>query len=385
MKKQQIKKIVNKQILIVSDSADELNDIQRLLAEDFGSLLKTNNKSKALGWFRKYQPRVLVLAFQKIELAERFYLSLFHHDDKIQKVPHQTLLLCKNNESEQAYQLCKTGFFDDYVADRPLYDPFRLRLSVAQANRSRNQKQHLFVLNDQIERITLGLHQFDQFIGSKLAAGTEQKKECIQSFHYFTQKLASDLEQLEKSFTSTSIPPDKKTISQHIRKFQENSIEKASRTVNEQLNKTGDVLEEINNSYQKFVSTAKSKTPSKLNTRVILVDDDDFYLETLTDMLQDEGMRVISVNNGRKALPKIKKAQPDIVLLDYKMPELNGIETLKQLKLNPDTLNIPVIMLTGVNSREVVNQSLHMGASDYIIKPGDRHTILTKINEVLSA
>jgi len=108
-------KSINKCILIVSDSADELNDLQHLLAVDFGSCLKADSELEGLQLFNENHPTVLILAFQEIEKAEHFYLSLYRHDSQIYSVPHQTLLLCKNNESSKAYQLCKSGTFDDRI------------------------------------------------------------------------------------------------------------------------------------------------------------------------------------------------------------------------------------------------------------------------------
>jgi len=164
-------KPVNKCVLIVSDSTDELSDLQQLLVVDVGSCLKTDSELEGLRLFNENHPSVLIFAFQTVEKAEHFYLSLYQHNDQLRAVPHQTLLLCKSNESSKAYQLCKSGTFDDYVADRPLYDPFRLRLSVLQALNRRSQERYSYLLDDQIEKVTDRLHEVDQFISKELKVG----------------------------------------------------------------------------------------------------------------------------------------------------------------------------------------------------------------------
>ncbi len=381
-------KPINKCILIVSDSADELNDLQYLLTVDFGHCLKADNELEGLRLFNENHPTVLILAFQEIEKAEHFYLSLYRHDSQIHAVPHQTLLLCKNNESSKAYQLCKSGTFDDYVANRPLYDPFRLRLSVVQALNRRSQERYSYLLNDQIEKITDGLHQFDQFVSRKFTSGGGQQQETIRAFQHFTQNLATGLKQLEENLIEeASGEPlqamDKESLSHQFDQFHKDSLQRGSLNVVEQLNKTGNWMEEFNNGYKDYVETAQQENEAIQAKQIMLVDDDEFYRDTLTTMLQEAGIHVLEIGDGRTALTKLQHTKPRLILLDYRMPGLDGIATLKQIKSNPDTSSIPVIMLTGVSAREIVDQCIHAGATDYIVKPSDRSTILAKIDDAL--
>ena len=119
------------------------------------------------------------------------------------------------------------------------------------------------------------------------------------------------------------------------------------------------------------------------NTRIMVVDDDELYREVLTTMLHEAGLLVMGVEDGEKAIGIAKYSKPDLILLDYKMPGINGVETLEHLKKNPLTKSIPVIMLTGAGSRELVTESTHAGAADFIVKPSDKVTIVSKIHEVL--
>ena len=375
----------NEQILIVSDSIDEIKDVQHLLAEDFGSLLKADSESEGLHLFKTRHPLLLILAFQDIEKAEHFYLSLYRHDNNMYETPHQTLLLCKNSESERAYQLCTGGTFDDFVADRPLYEPYRLRLSVSQALKRRSQEQYAYLLNNQLEKITLGLHKFDHFIGGELTTGSKQNREAISRFHYFTKKLATDLEQLEEDLlkkTSESGLPNtnKKNLKNQFNQFRKNSLKKGSQRVIEQLDVSGSWLNGLNDGYKEYAETF----PKKNNTaHVMLIDDDEFYRDTLIAMLEEEGVNIVGLADGKAAIDKLKHTKPDLILLDYQMPELNGIETLIQIKSNPETRSIPIIMLTGIHERSIVDQSIQAGAADYIVKPSDRETIMTKIHQTI--
>lgn len=81
-------------------------------------------------------------------------MSLYEKDPAIYSKPHKTLLLCRGQESEEAYELCKNGIMNDYVADRPMFDPFRLRLSVKQALEFHRNEQNLFLISQQIDKIS---------------------------------------------------------------------------------------------------------------------------------------------------------------------------------------------------------------------------------------
>jgi DNA-binding response OmpR family regulator len=106
-------------------------------------------------------------------------------------------------------------------------------------------------------------------------------------------------------------------------------------------------------------------------TVTILVIDDDITIRTLLQStLTNKGFKVISAENGRKGL-ELAKAQDDIdiILLDWMMPEMDGIEVLTELKHDRDTEDIPVIMLTSKEKGGDVELANSKGAVDYIIKP----------------
>ena len=385
-----LKKAVNKRILIVSDTIGELNDVQNLLAEDVGSCLKVTNEEEGLQLFHDHHPSVLVLAFSEIESAEHFYLSLYKYDKQVNEVPHQTLLLCKSSEQRKAYRLCKSGTFDDYIADRPLYDPFRLRLSISQALKRRDQELYLYQLSTRVEKITDGLQLFDEFIGSRVTLGDGHHKETIREFLNFIQKLGTDLESLEQGMTTnvagkTGEKVDMEAVSRQFQQFRDDSLQSGILRVVEQMNKSDGWLKELNSGYKGYVETVQKESLEIQNNQLMLVDDDDFYRDTLATMLQESGMHVVGVGDGKTALARLHYNKPKLILLDYKMPEMNGIETLKQIKLNPDTKSIPVIMLTGVSERELVAQCMRSGATDFIVKPGDRNTIISKINKAIKS
>jgi DNA-binding response OmpR family regulator len=103
------------------------------------------------------------------------------------------------------------------------------------------------------------------------------------------------------------------------------------------------------------------------NIKHIIVVDDDIYLtEMVRQTLLPEGYRVTVYNNGINLLDHISETNTDLILLDIKMPGIDGYEILKQIQ---SKFSIPIIMLTGISTPDSMISSIDLGADDYIIKP----------------
>ena len=103
-------------------------------------------------------------------------------------------------------------------------------------------------------------------------------------------------------------------------------------------------------------------------TKILVVDDDDGALYLLVDILSEEGFDVLSANNGASALEQLYLEQPDVLLLDLAMPGLNGYDVLREVRDNPTTKNLPVILLTAVTAEEGEQTALELGANHYVDK-----------------
>jgi DNA-binding NtrC family response regulator len=112
---------------------------------------------------------------------------------------------------------------------------------------------------------------------------------------------------------------------------------------------------------------------------VLLVDDDRDFLDTLVERLRMREIKVDGVYSGEAALEYLDKKQVDVIVLEVRMPEMSGIETLKGIKKR-NTL-IEVIMLTGHANMEVAIESMELGAFDYLLKPIEIDALLYKIQD----
>ena len=113
--------------------------------------------------------------------------------------------------------------------------------------------------------------------------------------------------------------------------------------------------------------------------RVLIVDDEDDFRETIVKRLNARKLRAEGANSGIKALAVLKEKEFDVMVLDVKMPDMDGIETLRHVKkMTPD---VEVIMLTGHASVEFGLKGMQLGAFDYIMKPAPINELMDTIGQ----
>lgn len=102
---------------------------------------------------------------------------------------------------------------------------------------------------------------------------------------------------------------------------------------------------------------------------VLVVDDVPINLILVKKMLSKFNFNVITADNGAQALASIKEKQPDLLLLDILMPEMDGFEVLRRLRENPEYDTLRIVILSALNSTEDIVKAYQLGANDFITKP----------------
>ena len=113
--------------------------------------------------------------------------------------------------------------------------------------------------------------------------------------------------------------------------------------------------------------------------KVLLVDDEEDFVNTLSQRLKMRELTVTTVYDGEQALARVKSEEPDVMVLDLKMPGLQGMDVLKEIR--KDYPNIQVIILTGHGTRRDEEQSRRLGGFDFLTKPTDIETLMERIGE----
>ncbi|MCF6249712.1 MAG: response regulator [Methylococcaceae bacterium] len=121
----------------------------------------------------------------------------------------------------------------------------------------------------------------------------------------------------------------------------------------------------------------------KKNSNILIVDDERFYINVLVDLLKDK-YKLYIAKSGEQALTRIKSNQPDLILLDIMMPDMDGYQTCIKIKKNPLWTSIPIIFLTGKTDQEAEAKAFDFGAVDFICKPITPATVKARIKTHLS-
>lgn len=115
------------------------------------------------------------------------------------------------------------------------------------------------------------------------------------------------------------------------------------------------------------------------NARILIVDDTLQNIQVLGTVLREKGYQLNVAQNGKQALDMVHKVQPDLILLDVMMPEMDGHETCQHLKADPKTAEIPVIFLTAKVETDDIVKGFELGAIDYVTKPFNATELLRRV------
>jgi DNA-binding response OmpR family regulator len=119
-----------------------------------------------------------------------------------------------------------------------------------------------------------------------------------------------------------------------------------------------------------------------MKKKILVVDDEDDILHFLELVLREKGYDVATASGGHEALTRAQLERPDLILLDIMMPQMDGWEVLKLLRVDSDTARIPVAMLSARTEAKDRVQGLQEGAIDYICKPFSLQELLGKIETI---
>jgi len=116
---------------------------------------------------------------------------------------------------------------------------------------------------------------------------------------------------------------------------------------------------------------------------ILIVDDEPVWLKMVSRIIQLQGYEVKSASNGAEALEALRSFEPDLILLDVKMPDMNGFDLLDRIKKQPKLAVKPVVFISGMDDYHARKVAHDLGATDYIVKPLEEQEVTQMLSRYL--
>lgn len=379
------------QILIATDITSDAAQVKRLLNEEFNHVFISTDPDKVAGDFVRYQPDVLVLAFNELEKSERYYLGLYRLCPEIHQRPHRTIILCNKDEVKRAYELCKKDYFDDYVLFWPMtYDMSRLAMSVYHMLRELAALKSNGPSAAEFAAQSRQLADLEKTLAQQVAQGGKHIEVSSRAMEQAEKGIDAALDGFSQRLITGSRPgsvtiKSASDLKKEITRFKREEIQQYFRTAAESAQPLKRWAHEFKQECEPLLESARTlKAMAEcIQSIVLVVDDDEFQRKIIGRLLEAENYHLVFAASGIEALNVMRKVQPDIILMDVMMPDMDGIEATRHLKAAPQIAKVPVIMMTGNSEGQIVIDSLKAGAADFVVKPLDRATLIAKIVHVL--
>lgn len=367
-------------VLLVTDSATDSALVSGLLEDAFSGISVGSDAARIAASFAQRTPCVLLLAFRDVERAKRYYRGLGPAYPARRTFPHRTVFLCNNDDAGRAFALCRTGFFDDYVPFWPLaHDARRLPMSVLLALRGlaseRAAAPRGFVAEDagliaERKRPTDSSFGVD-ITGNEIVATAQPAVEPAARDPIDDDGDESDVFSMDDVFNAfepggaQAEPPHREDGAERV-PLQSPSLDRVRvPAVQAESSRTAGVA-------------AGPQRP-----RVLIVDDDMFQCKLLGTLLESDRYELAFAHSAAETFQALRVQRPDLILMDVVLPDLDGVEITRRLKVQLQYAAIPVVMITGHSDRQVLAESLRAGAVDFVVKPFDRKILCSKVAKYL--
>ncbi|MBA3032274.1 MAG: response regulator [Gammaproteobacteria bacterium] len=378
-------------ILVATDNVTDAALIKRQLEEEFTKVVLSTDADAAAKDFERYRPDVLVLAFDNLEKAERYYLGLYRLCPTVQQHIHRTVILCNKEEVKRVYELCKKNYFDDYVLFWPMtYDMSRLAMAIHHALRElatlKDDGPSVAEFAAQARRLV----ELEGLLEQRLAEGSQHLAGAGRAMAQAEQDIGAALDGFSRRLIDGALPNavtvnDADALQQEIGRLKREEVANLFSTAAAAALPAKNWADGLDAAYapQRESTRALAAMAERVKPTVLVADDDEFQRKIVARILAAANYHVLLAASGFETLSLLRKTRPDLILMDVMMPDLNGIETTRRLKAVPQFVGIPVIMITGNSEKSVVAGCLKAGAVGFLVKPVERDTLLAKVAQAL--
>ena len=377
-------------VLVATDNVDDAKLLIRQLESDFNHVVASTEADKSVHDFEEYRPDVLVLAFDGLDKAQGYCTGLYRRS-QIQH-PHRTVILCNKEDVRDVFELCKKQHFDDYVLYWPhTYDGSRLTMCIWNAARE------LAAQNARAEAPrpaallahARDLHAFEKLLVQGLADGEQRIAAARDSLEGGRQEIVDAIDSFaQRLMTHASRAPgqeDHRTLLHEIDSLKREQLEQARRKGARAVEPIGDWATRFRGQIEPAMAGTRALAELAETVRpIVMVVDDDSVARTLVGrMLDSKSYDVRFADDATEALAQLRRGRPDVILMDVRLPGLDGVTMTKRMKRSAHLADIPVIIMTGDARRETLESSMAAGAASFIVKPFSLAALGAKLEQVL--
>lgn len=374
-------------LLIASESVTDAELVQRLLQSEFEHITLSTKSECAAKDFDGARPDVVFLAFEKIEKAERYYLSLYRQSPMLASHPHRTVVLCSKDELRQAYDLCKQGCFDDYILFWPMtHDTYRLPMAAMQAVRELEYTEQLRT-NGALAAHGRRIVGLEATLDDALLQYAEQLSDAKDVAQ---QEVSEAIDGMARCVMTADLEGaveirDAAKLRQRLADFRETELEERHAAIDRALRPIEQWASDARQSLAVHMEAARSLSAAARSVppSIFLVEDDELQRKIISRLLAEGECKVECYATGFEALRAIRDRRPDMVLLDFGLPDLKGLEVLKQMRANEALADVPIAMITGHSHKDLVVECRKAGAADFLVKPVQKDTLIGKVRSLL--
>ncbi|MBN8441225.1 MAG: response regulator [Thauera sp.] len=378
-------------VLVAGDIASDVAMVAELMQDEFDNVFTSVEEGRIAADFEAHRPDVLVLAFNGLERAERYYLGLFRHSRLIHEHPHRTLILCNKEDVRRAFELCRKEYFDDYILFWPMvHDAHRLVMSVLLASRALVASAAAAPLAE-IAAHARKVGELEERLDRSLADGAARIGDARASLQRAEEGVAAAMGGLSEKLLETGLDGavevrDAGRAGAELARVHREQIappvHEAAQAMIPLQDWVGSVKHEVAPQMESVRSLASAV--QHLRPLVLAVDDDEFQCKLLGRLLASDKYELVFAHSAAEALGAIRRRRPDLILMDVNLPDVDGVQVTRRIKAVPQYAAIPVVMITGQSERNVVAASLQAGAIDFVVKPFEADMLRAKVAKYIS-
>jgi CheY-like chemotaxis protein len=379
-------------VMVASDSADNADQIVQQLEDEFEGVRASIHEDKWAADFQDAKPGAIVLAFDKLDKARGYQSSLHAASPSVRERPHRTIVLCAKDELRAAVDLCKQEVFDDYVLYWPNpYDGFRLAMSIRIACRELGAARSSAPSTRELFTHARQLGELENLLDRQLSDGELRVAAARDSLSAVERDIAGAVDEFSSRLVGDPAASglaieDPEALAREFDELKRRQLQSTRRIGANAIEPMGAWTHRFKQQVEPALARTRVLAHRVRGMRplVMVVDDDEFTRDLVMRALDAEAYDVILAEDGIAALHQLRRVQPDVILMDFRLPGLDGVAVVQRLKAAPHLAEIPVIMLTGDARRETLIRSVKVGAEEFVVKPFTRESLVAKLDRVLN-